>query len=69
MNLEINKLDLLPEEIDDFRLQFGQRAPEALARDVVTTLADQDYAPQIQNDPNFFRLNACCVSCASASRS
>tara|TARA_R110001606_G_scaffold268127_1_gene416842 strand:+ start:1860 stop:5690 length:3831 start_codon:yes stop_codon:yes gene_type:complete len=54
MNLEINKLDLLPEEIDDFRLQFGQRAPEALARDVVTTLADQDYAPQIQNDPNFF---------------
>ena len=54
MNLEINKLDLMPEEIDDFRLQFGQRAPEALARDVVTTFADQDYAAQIQNDPNFF---------------
>ena len=54
MNLEINKIDLLPEEIDDFRLQFGQRASEALARDVVTTFADQDYAAQIQNDPNFF---------------
>jgi len=54
MNLEINKLDLMPEEIDDFRLQFGQRAPEALARDVVKTFADQDYAAQIQNDPNFF---------------
>ena len=54
MNLEINKIDLQPEEIDDFRLQFGQQAPEALARDVVTTFADQDYAAQIQNDPNFF---------------
>ena len=54
MNLEISKIDLQPEEIDDFRLQFGQRAPEALARDVVTTFADQDYAAQIQNDPNFF---------------
>jgi len=54
MNLQINKIDLLPEEIDDFRLQFGQKAPEALARDLVTTFATQDYAPQIANDPNFF---------------
>jgi hypothetical protein len=51
--IEINKVQLSPEVIDDFRLNFGTDASDALAKDVVGTFT-QDFATQIADDPNFF---------------
>jgi len=52
-DITINKVELKPENIDDFRLNFGDKASEYLAKDLVGTFT-QDFAPQIQQDPNFF---------------
>jgi hypothetical protein len=52
-DIEINKVQLNPEVIDDFRLNFGEDASSALAKDVVGTFT-QDFATQIADDPNFF---------------
>lgn len=52
-DIEINKIQLTPEVIDDFRLNFGEDASSALAKDVVGTFT-QDFATQIADDPNFF---------------
>ena len=54
-DLEIDKVVVTPEYIDDFRLQFGPKAPNAFAADLVGTF-QQDFATQIADDPNFLTL-------------
>jgi hypothetical protein len=49
----ISKVSLTSEIIDDFRLNFGSKASEALARDLTKTF-EQDYAEQISENPDFF---------------
>ena len=56
-DLEIDKVAVTPEYIDDFRLQFGQKAPNAFAADLVGTF-QQDFATQIADDPNFLTLQS-----------
>ena len=59
MNIEENtiptvKIDpviLTPEVVDQFRLNFDNPT-EALGRDLIKTM-EQDYAPQLEADPNF----------------
>jgi hypothetical protein len=55
-DLTINKVELKPEIIDDFRLNFGQEASDYLAKDLVNTFS-VDFADQIQEDPNFFNYD------------
>jgi len=52
-SVNIDEVDLSPEVIDDFRLNFGDEASEALAQDLTKTF-EVDYAAQIEEDPNFF---------------
>ncbi len=54
-DLEIDKVIVTPEYIDDFRLQFGEKAPNAFAADLVGTF-QQDFATQVADDPNFLTL-------------
>ena len=49
----ISKVSLTSEIIDDFRLNFGSKASEALAKDLTKTF-EQDYAEQISENPDFF---------------
>ena len=48
----INRVALTAEDIDDFRLNFGQQAPAALAKDLLSTF-QQDFADRLEEDPNF----------------
>jgi hypothetical protein len=56
-DLEIDKVIVTPEYIDDFRLQFGKDAPNAFAADLVGTF-QQDFATQVADDPNFLTLES-----------
>ena len=52
-DITIDKVQLTPEVIDDFRLNFKEEASAALAKDLVETFSI-DYAKQIEEDPEFF---------------
>lgn len=57
-DLTINKVQLTPEVVDDFRLQFGQDASSALAKDLIDTFRASDYQTQVTEDNNFFNFDS-----------
>ena len=57
-DLTINKVQLTPEIVDDFRLQFGQDASSALAKDLIDTFRVSDYQTQVAEDDNFFNFDS-----------
>ena len=57
MSLQINPIDISQEEVNSYVDNFGNAAETALAKEVVSVF-EQDFAKQIENDPNYFNYDA-----------
>ena len=56
-NLTFGKIQLTPEVVDDFRLQFGQDASAALAKDLIDTFRAGQFQTQVAEDNDFFNFD------------